>query len=201
MISRVSIKCLKFDIYWTNLLKYEVRLYIFEVKIDSAWKWKCFCLEVFLFSIISNVFKRKTKENTLSMLFVIDYFRLDTSTSRKSVYHVPYTRADYYMNLSDYQWSENLWKSRDPFYLCRDEPGSVVKKKALPVPTGGQATCNIWLKMADRKANNIPSSSANLLFSAAPEFNFSLPFIPVSQATGPAVLSGGELRKSSNELL
>uniref|UniRef100_A0A671P158 SEC23-interacting protein-like n=1 Tax=Sinocyclocheilus anshuiensis TaxID=1608454 RepID=A0A671P158_9TELE len=37
--------------------------------------------------------------------------------------------------------------------------------------------------MADRKANNIPSSSANLLFSAAPEFNFSLPFIPVSQAT------------------
>uniref|UniRef100_A0A8C1W452 SEC23 interacting protein n=1 Tax=Cyprinus carpio TaxID=7962 RepID=A0A8C1W452_CYPCA len=53
--------------------------------------------------------------------------------------------------------------------------------------------------MADRKANNIPSSSANLLFSGAPEFNFSLPFIPVSQATGPAVLSGGELRKSSND--
>jgi len=53
--------------------------------------------------------------------------------------------------------------------------------------------------MADRKAN-IPSSSANLLFSGAPEFNFSLPFLPVSQATGPAVLSGGELIKS-NELL
>lgn len=55
--------------------------------------------------------------------------------------------------------------------------------------------------MADRKANNIPSSSANLLFSGAPEFNFSLPFLPVSQATGPAVLSGGELIKSSSELL
>jgi len=54
--------------------------------------------------------------------------------------------------------------------------------------------------MAERKAN-IPSSSANLLFSGAPEFNFSLPFLPVSQATGPAVLSGGELIKSSNELL
>ncbi|XP_029926107.1 SEC23-interacting protein isoform X2 [Myripristis murdjan] len=44
--------------------------------------------------------------------------------------------------------------------------------------------------MADRKNNNVPNSSANLLFSAAPEFNFNLPFIPVSQATGPAVLSG-----------
>ncbi|XP_035981790.1 SEC23-interacting protein [Fundulus heteroclitus] len=45
--------------------------------------------------------------------------------------------------------------------------------------------------MADRKNNNVPSSnSANLLFSAAPEFNFSLPFLPVSQASGPAVLSG-----------
>ncbi|MED6261277.1 S23-interacting protein [Ataeniobius toweri] len=44
--------------------------------------------------------------------------------------------------------------------------------------------------MADRKNNNVPNSSANLLFSAAPEFNFNLPFMPVSQATGPAVLSG-----------
>ncbi|XP_027862049.1 SEC23-interacting protein [Xiphophorus couchianus] len=46
--------------------------------------------------------------------------------------------------------------------------------------------------MADRKNNNVPNSSANLLFSAAPEFNFNLPFMPVSQATGPAVLSGEE---------
>ncbi|XP_076025417.1 SEC23-interacting protein isoform X2 [Genypterus blacodes] len=46
--------------------------------------------------------------------------------------------------------------------------------------------------MADRKNNNAPNSSANLLFSAAPEFNFNLPFIPVSQATGPAVLSGDD---------
>ncbi|XP_053731665.1 SEC23-interacting protein [Synchiropus splendidus] len=44
--------------------------------------------------------------------------------------------------------------------------------------------------MADRRNNNLPNSSSNLLFSAAPEFNFNLPFIPVSQATGPAVLSG-----------
>lgn len=44
--------------------------------------------------------------------------------------------------------------------------------------------------MADRKNNNVPNSSSNLLFSAAPEFNFSLPFMPVSQATGPALLSG-----------
>uniref|UniRef100_A0AAZ3RR08 SEC23-interacting protein n=1 Tax=Oncorhynchus tshawytscha TaxID=74940 RepID=A0AAZ3RR08_ONCTS len=43
--------------------------------------------------------------------------------------------------------------------------------------------------MADRKTNNVPNSSANLLFSAAPEFNFNLPVIPVSQASGPAVLS------------
>lgn len=48
--------------------------------------------------------------------------------------------------------------------------------------------------MADRKNNNAPNTSANLLFSAAPEFNFNLPFMPVSQATGPAVLSGGETR-------
>lgn len=46
--------------------------------------------------------------------------------------------------------------------------------------------------MADRKNNNAPNAGANLLFSAAPEFNFNLPFMPVSQATGPAVLSGGE---------
>ncbi|XP_018536501.1 SEC23-interacting protein [Lates calcarifer] len=46
--------------------------------------------------------------------------------------------------------------------------------------------------MADRKNNNVPNTGANLLFSAAPEFNFNLPFIPVSQATGPAVLSGDD---------
>ncbi|KAM9344572.1 SEC23-interacting protein [Symphorus nematophorus] len=44
--------------------------------------------------------------------------------------------------------------------------------------------------MADRKNNNVPNTGANLLFSGAPEFNFNLPFMPVSQATGPAVLSG-----------
>lgn len=48
--------------------------------------------------------------------------------------------------------------------------------------------------MADRKNNNVPNTSANLLFSAAPEFNFNLPFMPVSQATGPAVLSGGKMK-------
>uniref|UniRef100_A0A673LRC2 SEC23-interacting protein-like n=1 Tax=Sinocyclocheilus rhinocerous TaxID=307959 RepID=A0A673LRC2_9TELE len=53
--------------------------------------------------------------------------------------------------------------------------------------------------MADRKANNIPSSSANLLFSADPEFNFSLPFIPVGQATGPAVLSGDDVSEVGEE--
>ncbi|KAM9560942.1 SEC23-interacting protein-like isoform 1-T1 [Salvelinus alpinus] len=46
--------------------------------------------------------------------------------------------------------------------------------------------------MADRKTNNVPNSSANLLFSAAPEFNFNLPVIPVSQASGTAVLSGDD---------
>ncbi|XP_070771937.1 SEC23-interacting protein [Enoplosus armatus] len=46
--------------------------------------------------------------------------------------------------------------------------------------------------MADRKNNNAANTSANLLFSAAPEFNFNLPFMPVSQATGPAVLSGDD---------
>ncbi|KAK1905403.1 SEC23-interacting protein [Dissostichus eleginoides] len=44
--------------------------------------------------------------------------------------------------------------------------------------------------MADRRNNNVANTSANLLFSGAPEFNFNLPFMPVSQATGPAVLSG-----------
>ncbi|TRZ04002.1 hypothetical protein DNTS_001157 [Danionella cerebrum] len=53
--------------------------------------------------------------------------------------------------------------------------------------------------MAERKANNIPSSSSNLLFSGAPEFNFSLPFIPVSQATGPAVLSGEDASEVGEE--
>ncbi|XP_041921612.1 SEC23-interacting protein isoform X3 [Alosa sapidissima] len=46
--------------------------------------------------------------------------------------------------------------------------------------------------MADRRGSNAPNSNANLLFSAAPEFNFNLPFIPVSQASGPAVLSGDD---------
>ncbi|XP_076599003.1 SEC23-interacting protein [Chaetodon auriga] len=46
--------------------------------------------------------------------------------------------------------------------------------------------------MADRRNNNVPSTSANLLFSGAPEFNFNLPFMPVSQASGPAVLSGDD---------
>lgn len=47
--------------------------------------------------------------------------------------------------------------------------------------------------MAERKNNNVPNTSANLLFSAAPEFNFNVPFMPVSRASGPAVLSGGEM--------
>uniref|UniRef100_A0A8P4GM35 SEC23 interacting protein n=1 Tax=Dicentrarchus labrax TaxID=13489 RepID=A0A8P4GM35_DICLA len=47
--------------------------------------------------------------------------------------------------------------------------------------------------MADRKNNNnVSNTGANLLFSGAPEFNFNLPFMPVSQATGPAVLSGDD---------
>lgn len=53
--------------------------------------------------------------------------------------------------------------------------------------------------MADRKNNNVANSSANLLFSGAPEFNFNLPFMPVSQAGGPAVLSGGERAKTRRE--
>ncbi|XP_029961870.1 SEC23-interacting protein [Salarias fasciatus] len=44
--------------------------------------------------------------------------------------------------------------------------------------------------MADRKNNNASNTGSNLLFSGAPEFNFNLPFMPVSQAGGPAVLSG-----------
>ncbi|CAG04716.1 unnamed protein product [Tetraodon nigroviridis] len=46
--------------------------------------------------------------------------------------------------------------------------------------------------MAERKNNSGSNTGANLLFSAAPEFNFNLPFMPVSQATGPAVLSGDD---------
>ncbi|XP_048864992.1 SEC23-interacting protein [Brienomyrus brachyistius] len=38
--------------------------------------------------------------------------------------------------------------------------------------------------MAEKKTN----SSTNLLFSTAPEFSLNVPFIPVSQAAGPAVL-------------
>ncbi|KAL2083637.1 hypothetical protein ACEWY4_021410 [Coilia grayii] len=53
--------------------------------------------------------------------------------------------------------------------------------------------------MADRRASNVPNSNANLLFSAAPEFNFNLPFIPVSQATGPAVLSGDDSTEVGEE--
>lgn len=52
--------------------------------------------------------------------------------------------------------------------------------------------------MAERKTN-VPNSSANLLFSTAPEFNFNLPFIPVSQATGPAVLSGDDASEVGEE--
>ncbi|TSK22692.1 SEC23-interacting protein [Bagarius yarrelli] len=52
--------------------------------------------------------------------------------------------------------------------------------------------------MAERKAN-VPSSSANLLFSTTPEFNFNLPFIPVSQATDPAVLSGDDASEVGEE--
>ncbi|XP_053357802.1 SEC23-interacting protein [Clarias gariepinus] len=52
--------------------------------------------------------------------------------------------------------------------------------------------------MAERKTN-VPSSSANLLFSTAPEFNFNLPFIPVSQATDPAVLSGDDASEVGEE--
>ncbi|XP_036402984.1 LOW QUALITY PROTEIN: SEC23-interacting protein [Megalops cyprinoides] len=44
--------------------------------------------------------------------------------------------------------------------------------------------------MAERKTNS--SSNTNLLFSTTPQFNFNLPFIPVSQASSPAVLSGDD---------
>ncbi|KAJ0067250.1 hypothetical protein NL108_015123 [Boleophthalmus pectinirostris] len=45
--------------------------------------------------------------------------------------------------------------------------------------------------MADR-IKKYPENSANLLFSAAPEFNFNLPFLPVSQAGGPALMTGDD---------
>lgn len=45
--------------------------------------------------------------------------------------------------------------------------------------------------MADR-IKKYPDSGANLLFSAAPEFNFNLPFLPVSQASGPALMTGDD---------
>ncbi|XP_061140387.1 SEC23-interacting protein isoform X1 [Syngnathus typhle] len=53
--------------------------------------------------------------------------------------------------------------------------------------------------MADRKNNNVPNPGANLLFSGAPEFNFNLPFIPVSQASDPAVLSGEDSTEVGEE--
>ncbi|XP_061647021.1 SEC23-interacting protein isoform X2 [Phyllopteryx taeniolatus] len=53
--------------------------------------------------------------------------------------------------------------------------------------------------MADRKNNNVPNHGANLLFSGAPEFNFNLPFMPVSQASGPAVLSGEDSTEVGEE--
>lgn len=62
-------------------------------------------------------------------------------------------------------------------------------------------TCKFWWKMADKKNNNAPNTSANLLFSAAPAFNFNLPFMPVSQATGPVVLSGGKREKRKHKRL
>ncbi|XP_074531450.1 SEC23-interacting protein [Halichoeres trimaculatus] len=46
--------------------------------------------------------------------------------------------------------------------------------------------------MADRRNNNAQNSSANLLFSDTPEFNFNLPFLPVSQTTVPAGFSGDD---------
>lgn len=45
--------------------------------------------------------------------------------------------------------------------------------------------------MADR-IKKYPDSGANLLFSTAPEFNFTLPFLPVSQAGGPALMTGDD---------
>lgn len=74
--------------------------------------------------------------------------------------------------------------------------------QCLPAPAVRQAWRRvIRVKMADRKTNNVPNSSANLLLNAAPEFNFNLPFIPVSQATGPAVLSGGKTIANAITLL
>ncbi|XP_039599588.1 SEC23-interacting protein isoform X1 [Polypterus senegalus] len=43
--------------------------------------------------------------------------------------------------------------------------------------------------MAEKKPP-LQSSSTNLLFSSTSDFSFNVPFIPVSQAAGPAVLSG-----------
>ncbi|XP_057704479.1 SEC23-interacting protein isoform X2 [Corythoichthys intestinalis] len=53
--------------------------------------------------------------------------------------------------------------------------------------------------MADRKNNNVPNTGANLLFGGAPEFNFNLPFMPVSQASGPVVLSGEDSSEVGEE--
>ncbi|XP_034465075.1 SEC23-interacting protein [Hippoglossus hippoglossus] len=53
--------------------------------------------------------------------------------------------------------------------------------------------------MADRKNNNASNAGANLLFNAAPEFNFNLPFMPVSQASGSAVLSGDDSTEVGEE--
>ncbi|CAJ1066588.1 SEC23-interacting protein isoform X1 [Xyrichtys novacula] len=53
--------------------------------------------------------------------------------------------------------------------------------------------------MAERRNNNVPNSSANLLFSDAPEFNFNLPFLPVSQAAGPGVFSGDDSTEVGEE--
>lgn len=45
--------------------------------------------------------------------------------------------------------------------------------------------------MADR-IKKYPETSSNLLFSGAPEFNFNLPFLPVSQAGGPALMTADD---------
>ncbi|KAK7901698.1 hypothetical protein WMY93_018467 [Mugilogobius chulae] len=45
--------------------------------------------------------------------------------------------------------------------------------------------------MAER-IKKYPDSGSNLLFNAAPEFNFNLPFLPVSQASGPALMTGDD---------
>ncbi|XP_077469307.1 SEC23-interacting protein [Stigmatopora argus] len=53
--------------------------------------------------------------------------------------------------------------------------------------------------MADRKNNNVPNPGENLLFGGAAEFNFNLPFLPVSQASVPAVLSGEDSSEVGEE--